>query len=652
MKHLIIGTAGHVDHGKTALVKALTGIDCDTHKEEKSRGITINLGFSQLELPGGETAGIVDVPGHKDFIKTMVAGAYGIDLVMLVISADSGIMPQTREHMRIIEMLGIRKAVVALTKTDLVDEETLELARLEVLEFLEGTVFENAPVTGVSVITGAGLEGLREALADELEAIRPRDDSGNFRLYIDRLFNVRGIGYVVTGTALSGKLQAGQEVFLLPGSRKKIKVKGLQRHGAEVDRIHAGDRAALNLSGLKAGEFTRGMLLSGEPLRETQMVDASIRVFEKWTAGTWTEVLFYSGTFECLARMHLLDKDRVGPEGSALVQLHLQSPAILLRRDKFILRNSANDLTVGGGTVLDNRPLHHRKRTAGLLEELRLLERSVLEKGGLSGLMAVELKKINRPVTENELAEFMTRPAKDIAEESQKGLPEEVRIYAGREGKLLIHKSPDGRYRKIIVHALEAWHKKYPVFPQGMDTGELAGKMGFAGGTSGRQYTEALLEQLHSEGRVRKEGNTWALKEHRPVIDQKTQDDLQWLEQEIRSCGLEMPALKDLEIIARERNIHGEALKMMLVYLAWEGKIHFRGKEILHAPIIEESRKRLLKALLGRPRGINEKEFRELVGGTKRSVQLLLNLFLEEGIVRKETFYVYVTEKGREQAGD
>ncbi|MBM3437113.1 MAG: selenocysteine-specific translation elongation factor, partial [Bacteroidetes bacterium] len=357
MKHLIIGTAGHVDHGKTALIKALTGIDCDTHKEEKERGITINLGFSHLTLPTGESFGIVDVPGHKDFIKTMVAGAYGIDLVLLVIAADSGIMPQTAEHLKIIEMLGVKHGIVVLNKVDLVDDEMLELAQLETEEFLEGTCLEGTPVVPVSSLRGDGLDNLVNKITEIIPRVQEREKKDHFRMYIDRIFNVKGIGYVVTGSVLEGEIENGKEIYLLPGKNRKMKIRGIERHGESVEKAHCGDRAALNIAGIKSEDFERGMVLSDIQIPETGMIDATFSLFEPDVViGLWSNVVFFTGTFECSARMHLLTKETLQAGDSGVVQIHLSKPAILENNDKYIVRNSSNDLTLGGGTLLDVQP--------------------------------------------------------------------------------------------------------------------------------------------------------------------------------------------------------------------------------------------------------------------------------------------------------
>jgi selenocysteine-specific elongation factor len=379
MKHLIIGTAGHIDHGKTSLIRMLTGIDCDTHKEEKQRGITINLGFSYLNLPEGESVGIIDVPGHKDFINTMIGGACGIDLVMLVIAADSGIMPQTVEHMNIISALGIKKAVIALTKSDLVDEELIEMAEFEITDFLSKTPLKDAPIVRVSAVTGIGKEELIRTIGDAISGIEERETGKLFRMYIDRIFSVKGFGSVVTGSVMSGSLSSGQDVFLLPVSNQKLRVRSIERHGITVERVIAGDRAAINLIGLKREDFERGMILCDKPVESTQMIDAWVQLFDKdISLPIWSNIIFISGTFECQARMHLLNKDKVKGNEDAIAQIHLTKPAVLMSKDKFIIRNSSEDKTLGGGYIIETFTLHHRRRTARLTDELTTVSTGIL----------------------------------------------------------------------------------------------------------------------------------------------------------------------------------------------------------------------------------------------------------------------------------
>ncbi len=363
MKHIIIGTAGHIDHGKTALIKAMTNIDCDTHKEEKIRGITINLGFSYLSLPNGESAGIIDVPGHKDFINTMVSGACGIDLVLLVIAADSGIMPQTVEHANIIKALGITKGIVALTKTDLVDDELIEMARYEISDFLDKTSIKDAEIIGVSSVTSSGIDKLINTIYKYIQEIEEKGSKGLFRMYIDRIFTVKGHGIVVTGSVLGGNIKIGQDIYLLPGINQKLRIRSIERHGQSVDGVIAGDRAAINLTGLKNEDFKRGMIISDRQLYETKLLDAAISLFETSPPlPLWSNIIFISGTFESQARMHLLDKENLNAGDEAIIQIHLSKPGILLNSDRFIIRNSSGDITLGGGYVIDAAPLHHKKR--------------------------------------------------------------------------------------------------------------------------------------------------------------------------------------------------------------------------------------------------------------------------------------------------
>jgi selenocysteine-specific elongation factor len=400
MKHLILGTAGHVDHGKTALIKALTGIDCDTHKEEKERGITINLGFAHLELTDEISIGIVDVPGHRDFIKTMVAGAYGIDFVLLVIASDSGIMPQTREHFNIIKMLGIRYGLVVINKADLVDDDTMELAKLEAMELLESSPLENAPVIAVSAVNGAGIETLKSELLKIAVVIPEKSYASGFRMYIDRIFNVKGIGIVVTGSVLEGGVSVSEDLHLLPGGHGKLKVKSIERHGRQVDKVTAGDRAALNLSGLKYDDFERGMILSSKLLQETNMLDAQVELFPgNIRIGTWSQQIFHTGTFTSKARVHLITKNELHSGEKAVAQIQLEKPAILLANDRFIIRNTSSDMTVGGGIILDPNPLHHRRRTEKLKNTMQNFAQIMSDQQNLGEIVRFELQKSNTPLS-------------------------------------------------------------------------------------------------------------------------------------------------------------------------------------------------------------------------------------------------------------
>ena len=359
MRHVVVGTAGHIDHGKSSLVLALTGTDPDRLKEEKARGITVDLGFAHLEHEG-VTFGFVDVPGHERFVRNMLAGASGFDVVLLVVAADESVMPQTREHIEICRLLGVRSAVVALTRIDLVeDPEFIELAALEVRELLEGSAMAAAPVLPVSSKTGAGLDQLRAALGEAAAATAPREGSGPFRLPVDRAFTMRGFGVVVTGTLFSGQVEVGNEVEILP-SRERARVRGLQVHGSAVEAARAGQRVALNLSGGGRFRVDRGAVISspGE-LGSTRMLDARLETLT-WAAGPIEDedrVHLHLGTATSLARVRLLGGHQQLPPGSSgLVQLRLEAPITAVRGDRFIVRRYSPVITIGGGSVLDAEP--------------------------------------------------------------------------------------------------------------------------------------------------------------------------------------------------------------------------------------------------------------------------------------------------------
>jgi selenocysteine-specific elongation factor len=372
VKYLILGTAGHIDHGKTSLVKALTGIDTDRLKEEKARGITIELGFAHLELPGGIQFGIVDVPGHEKFVRAMVAGVGGMDLVMLTVAADEGIMPQTREHLDILRLLGVRSGLVALTKRDTVEQEWLELVTEEVRDFVAGSFLEGAPIVPVSSRSGEGLDELRAELARLADKADEKRREGPFRLPVDRVFTVAGFGTVVTGTLLSGEMRVGDELELLPSGREG-RVRGIQAHGAKSELGQAGQRLAVNLQGIDLDQAQRGdVVVPRGVFRATRAVDVRL----DYLASAPRELKhratlrLHSATYEVPAQVILLDRDTLQPGDSAYVQLRLKEPALLLSGDSYILRMSAPAVTVGGGVVLDPFPPRRRRRNSEALELL------------------------------------------------------------------------------------------------------------------------------------------------------------------------------------------------------------------------------------------------------------------------------------------
>jgi selenocysteine-specific elongation factor len=370
MKHIIVGTAGHIDHGKTALVKALTGIDADRLKEEQERGITIDIGFADLAI-GDIRFGFIDVPGHERFVNNMLAGAHGIDLVMLVVAADESIMPQTREHFDICRLLHVKSGLVALTKSDLVDDELRELAQAEVADFVRGSFLDEAPIIAVSSRTGEGIEELKAALVELAASVEPKATSAVPRLPVDRAFSIRGFGTVVTGTLITGELKVGEEVEVLPGGVRS-RIRNLQVHGRDTEVALAGQRTAVNLQGLNIEQVPRGsMLAPAGRLRTSSMIDARLDLLEgaAHPLAQRGRVRLHHGTAEVMARVVILrgeqsasgdeieDLRYISPGESRLVQLRLEEPIATLPGDRFIIRSYSPQVTIGGGVVIHALPI-------------------------------------------------------------------------------------------------------------------------------------------------------------------------------------------------------------------------------------------------------------------------------------------------------
>src|SRR5579872_5439373 len=376
MRHLVIGTAGHIDHGKSALVRALTGIDPDRLEEEKRRGITIDLGFAHLNLGDGLQVGFVDVPGHERFVKNMLAGAGGIDLVLLVVATDESIKPQTREHFDICRLLGIPKGLVVITKCDLADRDVLDLVRLEIQELVRGSFLENAPIVPASARTGEGLEAVKRELQRLSLGIAPKPGDLPFRLPIDRSFVMKGFGAVVTGTLIAGSISKDSDAELFPEQRR-VRVRGIQVHNASVEAATAGQRTAVNLSGIDAKEITRGMALAAPDLfQASSRLDVSLALLPAARSlKNRAKVHFHSGTLETVAEVILLGAKELAPAGRGYAQLRLADPGLFLPRDRFIIRQFSPLATIGGGVVVDNLPAKRRMGDPGAAQFLESMEK-------------------------------------------------------------------------------------------------------------------------------------------------------------------------------------------------------------------------------------------------------------------------------------
>ena len=534
----VIGTAGHVDHGKSTLVKALTGIDPDRLPEEKAREMTVDLGFAWMTLPSGREVSIVDVPGHERFIKNMLAGVGAIDLALLIVAADESVMPQTREHLAILDILQIRRGLIVITKTDLVDEELVELVKAEVEDALEGTSFQGCPMVGVSAYTGAGLQELRAAIDKVLDQTESRPDLGRPRLPVDRCFSISGFGTVVTGTLIDGVLAVGQEVELAPSGRRG-RIRGLQSHKNKVDHTQPGVRLAVNVSGLSRIDIKRGEILTAPGwLRPTKRLDARLRMVKgalhalRHNEG----VTFHLFTSEATARVRLLDADRLVPGAEGWVQILLSEDLPMVKGDFFVIR-SAED-TLGGGQVVDPNPRRrHRRFNLELIERLMMLDQgsgedvllSVADQWGPCDLTTLS-RRSNLP--EAEVLERIGRLAADeaVVVLGDLGSDNEAAVYSTQGWNILKSK---------LSVALRTYHNQYPL-RRGVPVQEVRSRLGM----SQPVFTRALA-RLTSEGDVFESGQSLKSPDHQitltPQMQQQAEGFLAALERDPYSPPSDQP---------------------------------------------------------------------------------------------------------------
>ena len=472
MKNIIVGTAGHIDHGKTTLIKALTGRNTDRWEEEQRRGITIDLGFTYFDLKNGDRVGIIDVPGHEKFINNMVAGVVGMDLVLLVVAADEGIMPQTREHMDILGLLGIKKSILVINKCDLVDEEWLELVEEEIQEELEGTFLEGAPVVKVSAATGQGLDELtdtiQQLMSDEVVA---KDTQTIPRLPIDRAFTLSGFGTIITGTLISGTITREDVLEMYPIG-KECKIRNIQVHGQNQDKCYAGQRVAINLSNVKKKEIRRGCVLAPKnSMKNTDLLDVKLKLLEdSMRILTNHERLhLYTGTSEILCRAVLLDKEQIGPGEEGLVQLRLEEEIAVKRGDRFVVRFYSPMETIGGGIVLEPNPVRKKRFDAQAIEELKKKE-----SGSLGDVMELQIKEHgDTMITLAELAKVMAHSVDELKEYLEE-LEESgtIFVFPMKKDTYLWHRDSEFAVRQKIEETLQKYHSEHP-YRYGMKKAEI-----------------------------------------------------------------------------------------------------------------------------------------------------------------------------------
>ena len=456
MKNVILGTAGHIDHGKTTLIKALTGRETDNLKEEKQRGISINLGFTYFDLPSKKRVGIVDVPGHEKFIKNMLAGACGIDIVLLVIAADEGVMPQTIEHLDILNYLDVKKGIIVLTKCDLVDEEFIELVKDDVREKTKGLFIEGAPIVEVNSVSRRGLDELVQKIDEISEDIEEKKTDAPSRMSIDRVFSLKGFGTIVTGTLIEGKISVDDEMTIYP-SEKKVKVRNLQVHGCDVKTAYAGQRTAINLSNIKVSEIQRGDVIAQTgSVEESMMIDVNISLVEhcKKSLKHWDRIRIFHGTKQILCRIVPLNEDEIQYGESGYAQLRLEEKIVAKKGDRFIIRSYSPMDTIGGGVIIDTAPKKHKIYDESVIEALK-----IKEKGELKDILEEYLKlNLSNYITLKELVSYIGEK-EEYVKEGLNALIDENKVFC--VNKYYLHISHYQKLKERVIDILTKYHKQY-----------------------------------------------------------------------------------------------------------------------------------------------------------------------------------------------
>lgn len=623
-KSVIVGTAGHIDHGKSSLVEALTGTHPDRLEEEKRRGITIDLGFAFLE-ESGVRFGFVDVPGHERFVRNMLAGAAGIDLVLLVIAADESVKPQTREHFEICRLLGVRHGVVALTKSDLTEPSLLDLARLEVAEFLRGSFLEDASLIAVSAKTGAGLAELRQALVAQARQIREKDAAGYFRLPIDRAFAVKGFGTVVTGTLLAGSVAAGDEVQLFP-SGQRLRVRGVQSGGKAAERARAGQRTAVNLAGIEHTAVSRGMALASPGrFRRTRRVDARIELLASSPRlKNRATVHFHTGTAETIAEVRFHGGTELAPGGSAYAQLRLRDDVLALRGDRFILRQFSPVVTIGGGAVLDPLARRAAARDTGRAAFLETLEggkpEEILEAMTGRALLGLRLEEV--------VARTSWAEAEVLQAAERLAAAKRVRVVS-REPLLLVPEARFAEVQKSLLAFVEKFHNENPLV-RGVGREDLRTRLGRrVAPETFRAALEDLVRRkvLDAEGDVvKRAGAEISLQpEEARAKDQ--------IEAAFATAGLAAPSVK--EVLAKLAVDARRAERLLQILLREQRLVRVTAELVFHRDALAGLREKLRAYQEAQGPRISVPAFKELAGISRKYAIPLLEYLDRQGVTRR-----------------
>ncbi len=620
---LVLGTAGHIDHGKTALIKAMTGVDTDRLKEEKERGITTELGFTHLTLPSGTEIGIVDVPGHEKFVRHMVAGASGLDCVLLVVAADEGVMPQTVEHVQICKLLGVKKGIIAITKRDLVDEEMIELVREDIADLVQGTFLENAPVYPVSSATGEGVPELIAAIEAVTRETGQREVDQIFRLPIDRVFSMKGFGTIITGTLISGKLKVGDDIEILP-SNKRCRVRGIQVHNRPAEDSVAGQRTAVNLQGVEKREVQRGeVLIHPGSMAPAHRLDGFLTMLPTAEHPITHASIhrFHVGTSMRLAKIYLLDKESLGPGDAGFVQFVFEEPVIALPKDRFVIRGSGKIQTLGGGEILHVHPPRRKRNASDALATLSLLKNGTDQEKVLYFIEDSGLKGITFPA----LVEATNLPRKRLKSLLADALEQSRIIQMDLNSPRYLHEQVIHGLTKRIERELKKFHHSQPL-KDGMEKEVLRSQIA---PETDKRFWDSLLVVLCEKGTFVAEKETLRLKSHEKKLDPRFQKSIEAVSRQLREGGTHPPTLKELTARLGKRP---DELKPILAYLTREGKCVKLTEELFMDKdaygLIKEKTVNFLKE----NGEITVQSFKELTGLSRKFAVPILELFDKERV--------------------
>jgi selenocysteine-specific elongation factor len=611
-RHFILGTAGHIDHGKTALVKALTGFDTDRLKEEKARGLTIDLGFAHF----GNQATIIDVPGHEKFIKNMVAGVSTIDVVLFVVAADDGVMPQTREHLDILDILQVKTGIIVITKKDIADAEWLELVKEDIRELVQGTMLTEAEILTVSAITGDGIDDLREKIHSHFARLPSRHNRGVFWLPVDRSFTMKGFGTVVTGSVLSGQLQSGDFVDILPQGQK-VRVRGIQKHNISSASAQIGDRAAINLQGIARDQIKRGdVLASPGYFKATSRIHCKLKLLKNARElKANTRVRLHLGTAEIMARLKPIDRPQIEPGQSGYVHLNLEPPAAARRLDPFVIRQYSPAKTIGGGIVLDANAVPFRRKDSQLLKRLQ-----GLEKEDPAELISEQFfTTTSGTLTIDELVS-KTGMAAETVKPLLEQMTKQGEVLASSK-KNYLHKTRIEALQQNILAVLDEYHNQNPASP-GFRKAELAQKIS---GAHSQQVLQFAMDSLGKSGQIKESEGLLALADHEMQLDPKLARSKDRAEKILLEQAYSPDAPADL---AADLKLTEKEMQTILDVLAVEQKVvRFEGDIFMHAQRVDEAKSRLMQYLRDYGK-ITVPEFKNLIGGASRKFALpLLNYF-------------------------